>query len=229
MNKTTDFPAAQFDQAGLNRQHVFALDALPPELRATLGDTSAFRQLILLGHGGKRLWTCVKAADLPGEHPIDDYTIKIVNRVFATHFADHKYRILYPGDTPVGLQQLGAQAGWHHPSPFMLGIDREFGSWFAYRAAVLADTDFSPFLPVDRSTPCTTCASRPCITHCPADALANGFSLNKCISYRQQATSLCRHTCLARLNCPVGVEHRYDEDQMRHTYALSLKAIEQYS
>ena len=228
MNKTTAFPAAQLDQAGLNRQHVFDLDALPPEARATLGDTSGFRQLILLGHGGKRLWTQVKVAGMPGEHPIDDYTIKIIVQVFTAHFINNKYRILYPGETPVGLQQLGALAGWHHPSPFMLGIDRAWGSWFAYRAAVLADTDFLPFLPVDRSNPCTTCDSRPCLTHCPADALAGGFSLHKCINYRKQPNSLCRHTCLARLSCPVGIEHRYDEDQMRHTYALSLKAIEQF-
>lgn len=229
MNKTTAFPAAQFDQAGLNRQHVFDLDALPPEARATLGDTSGFHQLIMLGHGGKRLWAQVKAVEMPGEHPIDDYTIKIVKQVFAAHFADKKYRILYPGETAIGLQQLGTLAGWHQPSPFMLGIDREWGSWFAYRAVVLADTDFLPFLPVDRSNPCTTCESHPCLTHCPADALTDGFSLDKCINYRKQPNSLCRHTCLARLSCPVGIEHRYDEDQMRHTYALSLKAIEQYS
>ena len=110
----------------------------------------------------------------------------------------------------------------------MVGIDLAWGSWFAYRAAVLADTDFLPFLPVDRSNPCTTCEARPCLTHCPADALADGFSLHKCSNYRKQPNSLCRHTCLARLSCPVGVEHRYAEDQMRHTYALSLKAIEQY-
>ena len=228
MSDHRPFPAVDFDQAGLNRQHVFALDALPAEVRATLGDTANYTQLILLGHGGKHLWAQVKAASIPGEHPIDDYTIKIVEQVFAMHFADKKYRILYPGETAVGLQQLGTLAGWHQPSPFMVGIDREWGSWFAYRAAVLADTDFSPFLPVDRSNPCTTCASRPCLTHCPADALMDGFSLHKCSNYRKQPNSLCRHTCLARLSCPVGIEHRYDEDQMHHTYALSLKAIEQY-
>ena len=228
MSDHRPFPAVDFDQAGLNRQHVFALDALPAEVRATLGDTANYTQLILLGHGGKHLWAQVKAASIPGEHPIDDYTIKIVEQVFAMHFADKKYRILYPGETAVGLQQLGTLAGWHQPSPFMVGIDHAWGSWFAFRAAVLANTDFLPFLPVDRSNPCTTCASRPCLTHCPADALMDGFSLNKCSNYRKQPNSLCRHTCLARLSCPVGTEHRYDEDQIRHTYALSLKAIEQY-
>jgi len=222
MSEAQPFPAALFNQAGLNRQHVFDLDHLPDEIRATLGDTKKFRQLILLGHGGKRLWACVQAAGMPGEHPIDDYVIQTVAQVFA----DENYRIVYPGDAPVGLQQLGTLAGWHHPSPFMVGIDGEWGSWFAYRAAILADTDFLPFLRVDRSHPCPTCSERPCISACPAAALSNGgFALDKCIAYRQQDGSACQFTCLARSACPVGSEHRYSEAQLRHTYGISLRMI----
>jgi hypothetical protein len=73
MSESRVFPAALFDQAGLNRQHVFAIDALPEAVRSTLGDTENFRQLILLGHGGKHLWRCVQAAGMAGENPIDDY------------------------------------------------------------------------------------------------------------------------------------------------------------
>ncbi len=226
MSEAQPFPAGLFNQAGLNRQHVFDLDSLPDAIRATLGDTANFRQLILLGHGGKRLWACVQAAGMPGEHPIDDYVIQTVAQIFAGHFADKNYRIVYPGNTPVGLQQLGTLAGWHHPSPFMVGIDAEWGSWFAYRAAVLADTDFLPFFPVDRGNPCPTCSERPCIPACPAAALSNeGFALDKCIAYRRQDGSVCQFTCLARSACPVGSEHRYSEAQLRHTYGISLRMI----
>ena len=48
MSESRAFPTALFDQAGLNRQHVFDLDRLPDEVRSTLGDTENFRQLILL-------------------------------------------------------------------------------------------------------------------------------------------------------------------------------------
>jgi len=226
MSEPRLFPAALFNQAGLNRQHVFDLDRLPDAVRSTLGDTANFRQLILLGHGGKRLWACVQAARMPGEHPIDGYVVQTVAQVFAEYFADKNYRVVYPGNAPVGLQQLGTLAGWHHPSPFMVGIDGEWGSWFAYRAAILADTDFLPFLPVHRSHPCPTCSERPCIPACPAAALANGgFALDKCIAYRQQEGSACEFTCLARSACPVGSEHRYSEAQLRHTYGISLRMI----
>lgn len=226
MSEARPFPSALFNQAGLNRQHVFDLDSLPEPVRSTLGETANFRQLILLGHGGKQLWARVQAAGMAGEHPIDDYVIQTVAQVFAGHFADNSYRIVYPGTAPVGLQQLGSLAGWHHPSPFMVGIDCEWGSWFAYRAAILADTDFLPFLLVDRSHPCPTCSGRPCISACPAAAMADGgFALDKCLAYRRQEGSACQFTCLARSACPVGSEHRYSEAQLRHTYAISLRMI----
>ena len=226
MSDPRAFPTVLFDQAGLNRQHVFTIDALPEAVRSTLGDTENFRQLILLGHGGKHLWRCIQAAGMAGENPIDDYVVQTVAQIFADHFADQKYRIVYPGDSPVGLQQLGKLAGWHHPSPFMVGIDDEWGSWFAYRAVVLANTDFLPFLPVDRSHPCSTCSKRPCISACSSGAVSNeAFALDKCITYRRQAGSACEFTCLARIACPVGSEHRYSEAQLRHTYGISLRMI----
>lgn len=230
MSERPLFPGPLFDQAGLNRQHVFDLDALPAAIRTKLGDTANCRQLILLGHAGRQLWQCVQAAGMAGEHPIDDYVIATVARVFATQLAGHRYRIVYPGDAPIGLQQLGTLAGWHQPSPFMVGIDAEWGSWFAYRAVVLADTDFLPFLPVDRSNPCLTCREQPCLTACPAAALSGtAFALDKCIAYRQEAQSACQFTCLARSACPVGREHRYSEAQLRHTYGISLRMIRRHA
>ena len=92
MSDPRAFPTVLFDQAGLNRQHVFTIDALPEAVRSTLGDTENFRQLILLGHGGKHLWRCVQAAGMAGENPIDDYVVQTVAQIFAEHFADKKYR-----------------------------------------------------------------------------------------------------------------------------------------
>ena len=43
-----------------------------------------------------------------------------------------------PGPLRTGLQQLGALVGWHQASRLMIGIDPEWGTWFAYRALVVA-------------------------------------------------------------------------------------------
>ncbi|QLQ26467.1 MAG: hypothetical protein HZT41_17985 [Dechloromonas sp.] len=226
MSERSRIPPGRLAAAGLNRQHVFDLAALPAEITATLGTTAGFRQLILLGHGGKRLWECVQAAGHTGGDPIDDYCARVVADWFAAELPGRRYRIVHPGSTPVPLQYLGTLAGWHHPTPFMVGIDPEWGTWNAYRAVVLADTGFSPSRPVDRSNPCTGCQARPCIPACPAGAMDGGsFALATCIAYRQRDHSRCQHTCLARIACPVGSKHRYGDEQMRHAYSISLDTI----
>lgn len=226
MSEHSPIPAGPLAAAGLNRQHVFDLAALPAEITATLGTTAGFRQLILLGHGGKRLWECVKAAGGAGGDPIDDYCTRVVADWFSAELPGRRYRIVYPGSAPLPLQQLGTLAGWHHPTPFMVGIDPEWGSWYAYRAVVLADTHFCPFLTVDRNRPCDSCQTTPCITACPAAAMDGAsFALERCIAYRQRDDSKCKHTCLARVACPVGSEHRYEDEQMRHAYSISLEMI----
>lgn len=222
----TAFPTQALADAGLNRQFVFDLAALPDELLAPLGDTQGFRQLILLGHGGRRLWACVQAAQIASAHPIDDYCIATVDRLFRPILPSGGYRLVYPGDTPIGLQSLGKLAGWHHPTPFMVGIDEEFGSWSAYRAVLLADSDFCPSVPVDRKSPCASCRDTPCIVACPAGALAGGrFDLTACSDFRLQPDSPCALGCLARQACPVGAEHRYESSQITHSYARSLAMI----
>lgn len=228
------FPGAALTRAGLNRHAVFDLAQLPAGLRATLGDAAApaagYRQLILIGHAGKALWAAIRQAGRGGPDPIDDYTRQIIADWFAATLPCCRYRIVYPGPQPVALQQLGQLAGWHHATPFMLGIDATWGTWWAYRAVVLADSDFVPFPAVDRGKddqhPCTVCAAKPCIAACPAGAMADGrFALDKCIAYRRQPDSACAYTCLARLACPVGSAHRYEPAQLRHSYATSLQAI----
>lgn len=219
-------PAAMLDAAGLNRQHIFDLADLPTGIATTLGDTTGFRQLILIGHGGRRLWERVCAERSVSEHPIDEFVVRTVTAWFGAVAPGRALRIVYPGPTPVGLQQLGLLAGWHHPAPFMVGVDAEWGPWWAYRAAVLADTGFRASQPVDRDSPCLACASRPCIAACPAGAMDDGdFALATCLAFRRRAASPCALTCLARLACPVGAEHRYDPAQLAHSYGQSLALL----
>jgi ferredoxin len=231
-------PFAQLDDAGLNRQHVFAVANLPEDVRATLGAEAHESRLLLVGHAGRRLWECVQASAIGSEHPIDDYTRQRIAAFFAEHHPSAHYRLLYPGDQPIGLQALGRLAGWHHASPFMVGIDAKWGSWFAYRAVVLTDADFLPSTAVDRApqevplgdrNPCIDCLDPPCLAACPAGALAGRqFSLTACSRYRLAEKSACAEGCLARSACPVGAEHRYDPAQIRHSYSRSLAMLRQY-
>lgn len=219
--------------AGLNRHAVFNIDELPADVAESVRGASApvptARQLILIGHAGRRLWEAVKESGIDSPDPIDDFTIRTVARWFASCQPGNAYEILYPGTHSIGLQRLGHLAGWHHPTPFMVGIDQEWGTWFAYRAAVVADTRFPTTQRLEGPHPCKTCEARTCITSCPGGALAGGqFDLGRCVGYRKQNDSQCKTTCLARMSCPVGSDHRYSEEQIRHTYSISMRAIERY-
>lgn len=218
--------AHALNHAGLNRQHVFDCAALPADIRATLSPTGLWRQLILIGHVGRRLWDCVQAAKLTGPDPIDDYSIHTVDQLFSEVLPDRARRVIYPGPGPIGLQALGQWAGWHQPSPFMVGIDPTWGSWFAYRIVLLTDSHFLPTPRVDRQNPCLNCAELPCITACPPNALGDGhFNLDTCSNWRLTPDSPCAEGCLARNACPVGEEYRYNSAQIKHSYRQSLAML----
>lgn len=224
------FDNALLNSAGLNRQAVFNIADLPSEVAASIQPFSrSGNQLILLGHAGRQLWESVKASGIDSDNPIDDFTIQTVRHWFAQCQPEHAYEILYPGTHPIGLQRLGQLAGWHHATPFMVGIDPQWGSWFAYRAVVVADTSFEPTKPIESAHPCEACHHKACIASCPAGALAGGqLDLGKCVGYRKQAGSRCKATCVARISCPVGSAHRYSDEQIHHSYSISMRVIEKY-
>jgi epoxyqueuosine reductase len=124
---------------------------------------------------------------------------------------------------------LGALAGWHQSSPFWVGVDAEWGSWFAYRAVVLTDTALPVTPRRERVSPCLTCADTPCVRACPAGALANGAMescrLLACLNHRVQPASPCQDRCQARNACPIGVAHRYTDEQTAYHYLQSMPAV----
>ena len=226
------FDATLLNNAGLNRQAIFDFDSLPADimtpLRASCNATLPCRQLILIGHAGRTLWEAIRASEIESEHPIDDFTMQTVKQWFAQCQPHNAYEFIYPGPHPIGLQRLGELAGWHHASPFMVGIDKEWGSWFAYRAVVIADTAFETSKPLRTEHPCETCDHRICVASCPAGAMdEDKFDLAKCLDYRKQADSRCKATCLARISCPVGSAHRYCDEQIHHSYSRSMQIIKQ--
>ncbi len=236
MNLYQTITSTVLNNAGLNCHAVFDIAALTPEVRELLTvrcpQAASYRQLILIGHGGTAFWQALQATGRALKrnetgHPVDEFTVETVQQFLQTEYAGIAYEIVYPGSYTVSLQELGKLAGWHHPSPFMVGINATFGSWFAYRAVVLANTDLPATKTVQTESPCTSCSEKPCISNCPAHALDDGqFNLITCVSYRQQTDSLCKNTCIARTSCPVASEHKYSEAQINYHYGRSMTVID---
>lgn len=217
-------PFDDLNAQGLNLQAVFNVADLPADVQAALAVEAGgpYRQLLLIGHLGGLLWQQLAAAGMEGEHPIDTFSRTQMAAWLARLQSDLRYRFIFPGPTAVGLQRLGQLAGWHHASPFMVGVHAAWGSWFAYRAVVLADTSLAPTPPLVSASPCDACPGHICVSQCPAGALDGGFNLSACLDYRHQPDSACQDRCLARNSCPVGPEHRYSDAQIRYHYGQSM-------
>ena len=216
---------------GLNLHAIFNIDEFPAEVITNLvthcDRLEQYRQLILIGHGGNRLWQTLKQAKIESHDPIDDFTINAIRRLFETELKAHTYTILYPDQQSVNLQKLGELAGWHHRSPFWIGINDTWGTWYAYRAVVVTDTVFQPTKQVASHSPCEQCTVKACVNTCPAQAITDDeFSIQTCIDYRKRSQSMCKKRCLSRISCPACSQHRYSDEQMNYHYSMSMKSIE---
>lgn len=222
---------AILNRSGLNMQAVFDVSGLPSDVQQKLADAdpaaSPFRQLLLVGNGGGTFWQRSRGFVARTGHPLDEFAVDTVQRFLADAAPGVRYRVLYPGPSLVPLQTLGRLAGWHHPSPMMVGINDYWGMWYAYRVALVADTDFAPTARVNSVSPCQTCVEKPCLSACPASALdeQEGLRLEPCLDHRMAPASNCAGTCQARMACPVGLQHRYPDGQIDYHYRYSLAHV----
>lgn len=223
------------ESGGLNLIAIFDVKDLPTALTeallAAVQGHHACRQVILVGHGGRDLWTSLDPEQRQADDPIDTHTRQLVSSLLNASPQCRSFEFVYPpSDKPVPLIGLGALAGWHRASKFRVGINQLYGTWYAYRALVVADSDFEVTRPMSGASPCDGCAAKPCMAACPVSAVGEArFDFEACYRYRLTDGSACSHTCLARVACPVGADHRYAPDQIEYHYGLSLKSLKAYA
>ncbi|WP_196140988.1 hypothetical protein [Aliikangiella sp. G2MR2-5] len=220
----------KLDKLGLNLQAVLDLKDLPDDLLAQLkqccNKNEEFNKLLLVGHAGKKLWEKVKYKVSQETHAIDQYSMSHVENFLQDAVGKNNFEMIFPSTHSVGLQKLGELAGWHFASPFRVGINNQWGSWYAYRAAALVKANWTTKIESELGSPCLNCEEKPCIGACAGDALeGEALSLNKCLDYRKLAGSRCVDRCLARMTCPVAHQHRYELEQIQYHYGRSIKFI----
>ena len=218
------------NRAGLNLRAVFDIKALPQHIQSLVKPLNhrSYPQLIIFAHAGKKMWKALQDSPFQSvADPIDSFSCHTVKQYFAQEHPNVDYQIIYPSNKHIlPLQQLGAFASWHHDSPFRIGINIDYGTWFAYRVAVLANTCLEPTQPMTSPSPCDSCTGKPCIKVCPAGALTRGdLSLETCINYRLEEQTKCKTTCLSRISCPIAKEHQYSQDQIKYHYGHSLHTV----
>lgn len=196
------------------------------------------QQWWVIGHHGRQLWQTVCDAyqvtsieNVTHEkHPLDMWvrrflTEQIRQRAWAAQVWTPDERGEIGITAP--LQGIGRALGWQYTTPFQLTIDERWGTWFAYRAVIRAESLAPWSVPHQQPHPCDTCITRPCESACPVGACTPHWRGDACQSHRLSMNSSCQADCLARRACPVGPDHAYSREQMRDHSLPSWRVLRQ--
>jgi hypothetical protein len=193
-----------------------------------LPDGRAVLTVVLVGNAGPAMWRAFEGRERDPEsrNPLDDW-MRPTLLAAAARAGAHP---VFPNEGPpfVPIQRWGARAESVHRSPIGIMIHPEYGLWHVYRAALLfaARLDLRPRN--ETPSPCESCAKKPCLRVCPADAfLPDRFDGAGCVTHvASRDGANCRDRgCLARRACPVGRDYAYPRAaQAFHTAAFIRSA-----
>lgn len=177
------------------------------------------RALVLIGpQGGRAFWDRLTAAPEWQDgtpDPVDRWSARVLGAL-AARFGG---AALYPSDGPPWPPFFGwALASGHlWQSPVGMLVHAQQGLWVSFRGALALPFDVA--LP-PAANPCNDCATRPCVTACPVDALsAREYDVPRCHAFldRPEGGDCLSRGCAARRACPVSKSHaRLDAQSAYH-------------
>ncbi len=222
-------------QGGLNVLSVVSTESFPPGLIAMFEKEGAplerFSRLVVVAHGGRRLWSALQTQGMESDDPIDLYSSRLIEE-FQRSYLNHADVVpLYPSSRVFPIQQLARWAGMTYQSLMGVDIHGKYGMWLGYRSLFLTDAPLPIVRPDSSVPPCDACDEKPCISSCASNAVQadEPFNLQRCADYRLEADSPCAYGCLSRNACPVGKEYRYVPEQMRYHFARSLRSLKRHA
>jgi ferredoxin len=218
----TDRVEAALDGTGLIVRGGFHPE--PDDQVPDLPDGRPTRSVVLVGNAGDALWQRFVAAGPHADplHPFDRWLNPILRNTAAALGA----HAVLPSKGPpfVPIQRWAARAEPVHRSPIGILIHPDYGLWHVYRAAYLfAEREPLPER-AEQPSPCDSCAAKPCLRVCPADAFKPAsFDARACVDHVVgPGGGNCRDRgCLARRACPVGRGYSYPAE----TAAFHMRAM----
>ncbi|UVC11599.1 ferredoxin [Rhizobium sp. TH2] len=183
------------------------------------------RTVVLLGNIGGSIWEPFSEWRQENENvadPLDMWSVEVIRPV-AEAMGGTAW---FPSEKPwQPFQQWAMRAEGLRASPLGVLIHPDYGLWHGYRGAIGFKEHIEFPASTPRPHPCDHCPDKPCLTTCPANAVANDhFHVPACRTYLAgEGDGTCMQGgCIARNACPVGASYRYPEEQLRfHMTALS--------
>ncbi|MDB5525442.1 MAG: hypothetical protein JWM58_3205 [Rhizobium sp.] len=219
---TIDTIRAALSPHGIFLRGIVHFDGDGPEMAAGISAGA----VVLLGNIGGSIWPAFsrwrtgKEPDIA--NPLDTWSAEVI-RPLAERLGGQAY---FPSQKPwQPFQQWAMRAEGLKASPLGVLIHPEYGLWHGYRGAIGFADRIGIASVVLADHPCDRCHDKPCLTHCPVDAVKPmSFDVAGCRSHihSPEGQADCMTSgCLARNACPVGPSYRYPPEQLRfHMAAL---------
>ncbi|MFW8635096.1 ferredoxin [Cribrihabitans pelagius] len=176
--------------------------------------------LLLLG-SGPAFWPALTAApEYRGgaPDPVDRWSRRIGQALAAELGATAHFPFGGPPFAPFVAWALAS--GRAFVSPVRMLVHDAAGMMLSYRAALHFEAEFDIPPPPLADSPCQSCAARPCLSACPAGALAadEPYDLAACHAHLSRAAGReCMDGgCLARRACPLSRASGRDPAQSAH-------------
>lgn len=195
------------------------------------GDLPANRQigtLVLAGFIGRENWSSFAASPEAADgqpDPLDRWSRRVIGAIAQAVGAS----AIFPFDGPpwAPFQRWAQKAEPVYPSPLGMLIHPDWGLWHAWRGALAFRQRLDLPEPARRSSPCESCAGKPCLSACPVAAFKpDEYDVRVCVSHIDAAegAGCMEQGCRARLACPVGARHRYGPDRAQFHMRAFRKA-----
>lgn len=197
----------------------------------SLADGRAAGTVALVGNAGKPMWEAFRrdVSELGGKDPLDRWVDAHLERAAGALGAEIVFATRKPWPP---IQRWAMKAGGVHRSPIGILIHPGFGLWHVYRGAFLFAARLDLPRPIVEQNPCDTCARKPCLTACPADAFApSGFDMEACVGHVESPKGKACATggCLARRACPVGRAHAYVAEEGAFHMAAVVRTVRHWA
>jgi hypothetical protein len=195
-----------------------------------LADGGAAGTVVLVGNAGTEMWAAFRreVPQLSGKDPLDRWVNAHLERAAAAVGAEIVFATRKPWPP---IQRWAMKAGGVHRSPIGILIHADFGLWHVYRGALLFHERLALPSPPASASPCDSCAEKPCLTACPADAFKpEGFDMHSCVGHVESRKGKACATggCLARRACPVGRTHAYVPEEGAFHMAAVVRTVRRW-
>ncbi|MDH3232512.1 MAG: hypothetical protein OEQ29_03230 [Alphaproteobacteria bacterium] len=225
-------PILEAIAAALNGTGLFYRGGFHPHLEDAvprLADGREAGTVVLIGNAGGTMWRAFNEADpdRSKRNPLDRWLNPILEHLAGQVGATLVSPNRGPNFPPI--QDWARRAEPVFRSPIGIMIHPDFGLWHVYRAALLFAERLDLPPRAEGANPCDSCAGRPCLRVCPADAFEpSRFNAKACVAHvTSDAGGNCRDRgCLARRACPVGRDFAYPNDAGAFHMAAVVRAVQ---